>query len=208
MKMKNRGISLIEVLITILVIGIGLLGLAGLQSVSMKNTYQASQRSQAMWLAQEIAERMRANPAGKEKGYYLTTGSTSKFLARTPNNSSKCGTKPTKICSAYSNSEASFATADAASDCTTEEMATFDAWELMCGQSYNNAVKSSVIDTLPELSAVITCADGDTGDGADKPCSAGSDIDIELSWSSTERLGADADTPVKDKSTVTLKVRI
>ncbi|MBU2707412.1 type IV pilus modification protein PilV [Zooshikella marina] len=207
MKINVRGISLIEVLITILVIGIGLLGLAGLQSVSMKNTYQASQRSQAMWLAQEIAERMRANPAGKEAGFYSTTGTTNKFGARTPNNSTKCGTKPTKMCSAYSNNGAGFATTAAATDCSAEEMASYDAWELMCGQSYTEkTVNSSVIDTLPELTATITCADADTGDTL--PCSAGSDININLRWFSTQRLGTDADAPVQDDNNVNLKVRL
>lgn len=59
---KNRGASLIEVLITTFVFGTGVLGMAGLQVVSKKTNYDAIQHTQAGMLAFSVLEKMRANP--------------------------------------------------------------------------------------------------------------------------------------------------
>jgi type IV pilus assembly protein PilV len=64
----QRGVTLLEVLISIVVLSVGLLGYAGLQTVSMKNNTSAFQRSQATMLTYDILDRMRAvarnpNPA-------------------------------------------------------------------------------------------------------------------------------------------------
>jgi type IV pilus assembly protein PilV len=59
---KQKGISLIEVLITMLVIGIGLLGMAKLQLSSVQSNYSSQLRSHATWLANDLLDRMRANP--------------------------------------------------------------------------------------------------------------------------------------------------
>lgn len=61
---KNTGFTLIEVLIAMLVLGVGLLGLAGLQASSLRNNQSAYNRSQATELAYDLADRMRANIAG------------------------------------------------------------------------------------------------------------------------------------------------
>jgi type IV pilus assembly protein PilV len=62
---KNAGFTLIEVLIAMVVLAVGLLGLAGLQATSIKNNLSAYNRSQATLLAYDLADRMRANVAGK-----------------------------------------------------------------------------------------------------------------------------------------------
>jgi type IV pilus assembly protein PilV len=61
---QNKGFTLIEVLIAVLVLGIGALGLAAMQAASMRNNHQAYLRSQATLLAHEIIDRMRANMVG------------------------------------------------------------------------------------------------------------------------------------------------
>jgi type IV pilus assembly protein PilV len=61
---KNTGFTLIEVLVAMLVLAVGLLGLAGLQAASLKNNQSAYNRSQATQLAYDITDRMRANVAG------------------------------------------------------------------------------------------------------------------------------------------------
>ena len=66
----NNGFSLIEVLIAIVVLSIGLLGLAGLQTASLKSNNSAYQRSQASIMANEILDRMRANRVGIQAGFY------------------------------------------------------------------------------------------------------------------------------------------
>lgn len=67
---RQRGVGMIEVLVTILVLAIGLLGLASLQMNSLKQNNQAMMRSLATLMAYDLSDRMRANPIGIENGYY------------------------------------------------------------------------------------------------------------------------------------------
>ncbi len=60
---KQAGFSLLEVLITMLIVSFGLLGIAGLVITSLKNTQGSYARSQASLLANDIIDRMRANRA-------------------------------------------------------------------------------------------------------------------------------------------------
>ncbi len=55
------GFSLLEVLIAVLVLSIGLLGLATLQATSLGFNHDAYARSQATLMAYDITDRMRAN---------------------------------------------------------------------------------------------------------------------------------------------------
>lgn len=74
---RCEGFTLIEVLVTTLVVGLGLLGLAGLQTASLRNTQTAEQRTEAARLAAEMADRMRANMPGVTAGNYHLNSSTS-----------------------------------------------------------------------------------------------------------------------------------
>lgn len=62
-RQQSAGLTLVEILITLLVISIGLLGVAGLHALSLRNNYDALMRSHASALASDIIDRMRANPA-------------------------------------------------------------------------------------------------------------------------------------------------
>lgn len=57
----RRGFTLLEVLIALLIFSLGLLGLAGLMVVSVKTNQSAYLRTQASFLAQSMADRMRGN---------------------------------------------------------------------------------------------------------------------------------------------------
>ncbi|HEY9098823.1 MAG TPA: type IV pilus modification protein PilV [Thiobacillus sp.] len=59
--MKQSGFTLLEVLVAILVLSIGLLGLAGLMASNIRSTHGAYQRTQAVWLAYDMIDRMRVN---------------------------------------------------------------------------------------------------------------------------------------------------
>ena len=61
MKSRHRGFTLLEVLIAMLIFSIGLLGMAGLLIVSVKANHSAYLRTQASFLAQSMADRMRGN---------------------------------------------------------------------------------------------------------------------------------------------------
>lgn len=57
----QRGFTLVEVLVTLVIFGFGMLGVAGLQMVSLANMDSAQFRSVASLKANEMAERIRAN---------------------------------------------------------------------------------------------------------------------------------------------------
>lgn len=56
-----RGTSMIEVLVTLVIVAIGLLGLAGLQSRLQVSEMEAYQRAQALILLNDMASRLAAN---------------------------------------------------------------------------------------------------------------------------------------------------
>ena len=68
---RNAGFSLIEVLVTILILMIGLLGLAGLQGRALTSQMEAYQRSQALILLKDMADRINANR--KNAAFYVAT---------------------------------------------------------------------------------------------------------------------------------------
>ena len=68
--LRARGTSLIEVLITLVIVAFGLLGIAGLQSKMSLAEMESYQRAQAVLLLSEMVERMNANRA--QAGGYVT----------------------------------------------------------------------------------------------------------------------------------------
>lgn len=61
---RQTGMTLIEVLVTLVLISVGLLGVAALQLTTMKSNQEAYVRSQASVLADYILDRIRANQRG------------------------------------------------------------------------------------------------------------------------------------------------
>lgn len=68
----QRGTTLIETLVALVVLSVGLLGIAALQMTSLRNNRGAHLRSQAQVLAYDIADRMRANRNAALADAYLT----------------------------------------------------------------------------------------------------------------------------------------
>jgi type IV pilus assembly protein PilV len=64
------GFTLIEVLIAMLILSVGLLGLAGLQATGLKTNHSAYMRSQAVAYGYDILDRMRANRLSALSGGY------------------------------------------------------------------------------------------------------------------------------------------
>lgn len=60
-KRHAGGFSLIEILITLLIVSVGMLGLVGLQTESLKFNSSSLQRTKATILANDILDRIRAN---------------------------------------------------------------------------------------------------------------------------------------------------
>jgi len=70
---KCAGFTLLEILITVFILAIGLLGLAALQMTSLKNNHSAQHRTSAVVLAYDIVDRMRLN---KTANYTLAMNAT------------------------------------------------------------------------------------------------------------------------------------
>ena len=66
----QHGMTLIEVLVTMVIISVGLLGVAALQLTSLKNNQESYVRSQAAMLSADLLDRMRANQSGFQAGDY------------------------------------------------------------------------------------------------------------------------------------------
>mgnify|MGYP000901146229 CR=1 FL=1 len=60
---RHRGFTMIEAMIALLVLAVGLLGIATLQATAKRSVHQAGQRSLAISLADSMVERIRINPA-------------------------------------------------------------------------------------------------------------------------------------------------
>jgi len=81
---RPAGFTLIEVMISVLVMSIGLLGLASLQVTSLRFNNDSSAQTQAAYLTSDMADRMRANvsraadypgkAAGANASCYTTAG--------------------------------------------------------------------------------------------------------------------------------------
>jgi len=67
---RSRGFTLVEALVALVVVSIGLLGVAALQLSSLRSNHSSSLRSQATLLAYDIVDRMRANQSAATNGGY------------------------------------------------------------------------------------------------------------------------------------------
>lgn len=79
---SQSGFSMIEILVTLVIVATALLGTAGLQIYAMRMGKSSHLRTQAIFLASDIAERMEANkPAAISGGYALASTSVAPALS-------------------------------------------------------------------------------------------------------------------------------
>lgn len=70
---RQRGATLLEVMVATVIVSIGLLGLAGMQATGVKSSYGAFLRAQGTQFAYDMLDRMRANRAEARNGLYNLT---------------------------------------------------------------------------------------------------------------------------------------
>ncbi len=70
LKNSQSGFTLLEILVAIVVLSLGLLGLAGLQAATLRNNQVAYYRAIVIQQTNDIADRIRANQAGAKAGNY------------------------------------------------------------------------------------------------------------------------------------------
>lgn len=150
---QQRGFNLIEVLVALVVLSLGLLGIAGLQISSVRNTQGSYYRSLATVFMNDLAERVYANTPG--------------VLSYGTYNSGTAGcVVPANICAR----ESTTGTAPAA--CTAAQMATYDLFSVACGMPNGTGRLGGVVNSLPGGALTTNC-------GA---CTATSPITITVSW--------------------------
>lgn len=91
-KRTLAGFTLIEILVTMVVMSIGFLGLAGLQATALRSNSGASFRTQAVVYTNDMAERIRANPTAVTNNNFL--------LANSPGNID-CTALPAQYCDSF-----------------------------------------------------------------------------------------------------------
>lgn len=166
---KQRGLNLVEVLVTLTITSIGLMGLVSLQMQSIKATQDTGNRAHAIWLHNDLANRIRANATGIEN--YVTDGVA-------------CPGNAAVTCTNYSTGS-SQVTALAAPGCNAEQMALWDLQEVACGTPRDQGVWGSPVSTvnlgsgseiigyLPRLQVSVTCSN---------PARCSDGVFISLNW--------------------------
>jgi type IV pilus assembly protein PilV len=99
----EAGFTMIEILVTLVILMIGLLGIAGLMAQGQRSSFEAYQRQQALALANDMAERIKANRPGVDNTAVTTTytaavplgtpaGTGTRFTALTTGTITNCAT--------------------------------------------------------------------------------------------------------------------
>ena len=86
--LKNTGFSLLEILISLVIMSVGMVGLAGLKLVAIKGTNEAHFRHEASLLMADLADRMRANEEAVDNGAYELSTAVDLSTAPSPDCSS------------------------------------------------------------------------------------------------------------------------
>lgn len=72
LRSRQQGLTLIEILIAMLILAVGLLGMASLQVRAVQDTTNSSFRSVAIYYANDMADRIRANRDGEAANLYTS----------------------------------------------------------------------------------------------------------------------------------------
>lgn len=135
----QHGFSLIEVLVAVLVVSIGLLGVAGMQLVGLKGNQQSFSKNQAAHHAQAILEKMRGNPAGVSANHYIFNSATY-----------SCAHEPAQNCG------------QSGVTCNPEQIANYDLFRAYCGRRGGTVggMKGDLSNADLQISCPVNC---DTG---------------------------------------------
>jgi type IV pilus assembly protein PilV len=165
----QRGISVIEVLIAVVVVSLGMLGIAGLQLTGMKQSSGGFNRSKATLYAEDIASRMRINTRGVLSGAY------------DGHDSSAAG-----YCAAFTGPLCDASGTTPAGSCSADQLAEFDLYSVSCGVDGTSGVNGS---DLPNGVVRVVC--DTTG------CPPESTWNISVEWtenSTVSETAGDTDT--------------
>lgn len=180
---RQRGIGVLEVLIALIVISLGVLGMAGLQLTGMKHSTNGFNRAKAVMAAENMATRMRINRTGVVNFSY--DGFDSSTVS--------CTTRPARYCQPFGTT--------AAQRCDSEQLATFDQFAVACGDWAADGASGGVAQLLPAGAKLEV--DCDVASATD-PCTEDSSYTLSVTW--PERLNASSDD-VSRNSRVQMRLR-
>lgn len=165
----QQGIGMIEVLVTLFILSIGLLGVASLQFVGSFSNADALNRTQAVLVAQQFSERLRANavPSQISDGFVVDNAYFDDSLYNFENlNCSSTASAYACFCLEH---PADIANCDS-NQCSADQIAEYDAYQMSCAASKAN----------PNVTLALSCNDQDSLDA--DPCTAGSMHSVIISW--------------------------
>ncbi len=163
---RQRGVGIIEVLIALLVVSIGVLGMAGLQLTGLQHSAGTFNRAKALMYAENMATRMRGNPPAVQRALFDNYNSASE----------SCAARPAPYCQASANG--------AGASCTVDELARFDMAIVSCGDWGSGEPTQGVVNSLPNGTLDIAC---------DDPCRPNSTYTVNVSWTEGQRITSDRD---------------
>lgn len=165
---QQRGVTLVELLVSVFVFAIGVLGFSALQTRSLQATYDNAQREDVVWMADSLISRIRANN-------FATSG----YVAAINGFGTDCPTTPV----AAPPAAACAADADGTNAaCAEDSLATYDVWDVLCNNvDSNDTIRNSGgLGVVNGLQISLTCDDAITTDS--DSCSTGSDLALNFMW--------------------------
>ncbi len=169
-KKTQRGVGIVEVLVALVVVSLGVLGMASLQLTGMQHSTGSYNRSKALLYAENMATRMRTNRAAIDAFLFDNFDSSG----------GSCAARPAPYCQASSSGPAQA--------CDAAELAAFDTFSISCGDWGNGGAEDGVVGSLPNGQLTINC-DAD-------PCLPSSTYTINVSWTEGQRVTSDMNDTV------------
>ena len=166
---KQLGVGMIEVLITLFILSIGLLGVGYLQFVGSFTNAEAMSRSQSVMVAQQLSERLRSNAVSSDvgNGFVVDNAYFDPDLFNFGNLTCATSAQP-YACFCM---EHPAAIPDCSNGvCTATQVAVYDAYEVSC----------SAVIANPTVDIQLSCDDNNATDT--DTCSVGSRHSIMLAW--------------------------
>lgn len=158
---RQQGVTLVELLVSVFVFAIGVLGFTALQTRSLQANYDNVQREAVTWMADSLVGRIRSNPGALAS--YETQLS----------DFDECPVDPGNNCIQDQGQPGTGAF------CNAQDIAAFDVWDALCNMGDPDAdppviSNTSGFDTINNLNIDMTCSAGG--------CPAGSSVTLVFSW--------------------------
>lgn len=165
---KMTGFTMLEVLMSILIVGIGMLALAGMQGRTLKTVREAEQQGVAAMLAAEVADAMRANAYASINASGSVTEDWTNYVETSYSDHTSA---PSTLCNAASGSQ-----------CTSAQMAAYDLYQ------FKNNLATAFSDSSQNNVRAIICRDSNASstinftDSKLGGCTGGSKLMIRVAW--------------------------